>query len=289
MKFEFNFGAIIGGFIGGLIGRTFWGALLGMIIGEIIAKKIHQNSLKKKAEEFESYRYDYNSQSSSETASQRRIVFCVSAASMFAKMAKIDGVVSQAEIEAVERAFVQLGFTQGIRNIAINAFRRAKSDNYTIYYYANAFANAVPSLEVREIFYGLLWDLACADGRISMEELEILRRITTPLGVRPVWFFKYFRERFGQNQYDDYCRRQHSAGAHSEPQHDELSEAYELLGVSAQADADTLKRSYRELAKKFHPDALRAQGLPEEMLGRANEKMGRINAAWSVIRKARGI
>ena len=50
-----------------------------------------------------------------------------------------------------------------------------------------------------------------------------------------------------------------------------------------------LKRKYRELAKKNHPDALRAQGLPEEMIGKATERMSRINAAWATIREARGI
>ena len=50
-----------------------------------------------------------------------------------------------------------------------------------------------------------------------------------------------------------------------------------------------LKRKYRELAKKNHPDALRAQGLPKEMIGKATERMSRINAAWATIREARGI
>ena len=50
-----------------------------------------------------------------------------------------------------------------------------------------------------------------------------------------------------------------------------------------------MKRAYRELAKKNHPDLLRAQGLPEELVGKATEKMGRINEAWSVIKERRGI
>ena len=50
-----------------------------------------------------------------------------------------------------------------------------------------------------------------------------------------------------------------------------------------------LRRRYRELAKKNHPDAMRAQGLPEEMVGKATERMSRINAAWETIKEARGI
>ena len=62
-----------------------------------------------------------------------------------------------------------------------------------------------------------------------------------------------------------------------------------MLGASAGDDVETLKRKYRDLAKKNHPDALRAQGLPEEMIGKATERMSRINAAWAAIKEARGI
>ncbi len=50
-----------------------------------------------------------------------------------------------------------------------------------------------------------------------------------------------------------------------------------------------MKKAYRALAKKYHPDTLRAQGLPDEMVGRANERMARINAAWDAVKTARGL
>ena len=70
---------------------------------------------------------------------------------------------------------------------------------------------------------------------------------------------------------------------------DTLADAYAVLGAKATDDAATLRRRYRELAKKNHPDALRAQGLPEEMVGKATERMSRINAAWAAVKEARGI
>ena len=50
-----------------------------------------------------------------------------------------------------------------------------------------------------------------------------------------------------------------------------------------------MKKAYRALAKKYHPDTLRAQGLPDEMVGRATERMARINAAWGEVKAARGL
>lgn len=66
-----------------------------------------------------------------------------------------------------------------------------------------------------------------------------------------------------------------------------LAEAYALLGARADDGAAELKRKYRDLAKRNHPDALRAQGLSGEALVRATERMSRINAAWAAICAAR--
>ena len=71
------------------------------------------------------------------------------------------------------------------------------------------------------------------------------------------------------------------------PERDKLAEEYELLGVSPDASDDEVKRAYRAKAKKYHPDALRAQGLPDEMVDRANDMMAKLNAAWNEIEKAR--
>ena len=85
---------------------------------------------------------------------------------------------------------------------------------------------------------------------------------------------------------------------------DELTKVFDISGISkspAVFDYDKLewfngeyiKRmdddAYRAKAKKYHPDALKAQGLPDEMIGKANEKMGRINEAWTRIKEAKGI
>ena len=130
---------------------------------------------------------------------------------------------------------------------------------------------------MRELFYEILWDIAGSDGDISRNELLILQRIPRALGIRLDWYAYFASQRLGER----------SAGRSTS--RDPLKDAYAVLGASANDSADELKRKYRELAKKNHPDALRAQGLPEEMVGKATERMSRINEAWAVIKEARGI
>ena len=181
-------------------------------------------------------------------------VFCGSAAAMLAKMAKADGRISKVEVSAVEAAFARLGFSSATRNYAINVFRKAKDDSHSIYEYARDFASVVGNEDVRVLFYEMLWDIAYADGDMSQSEKKILEKITLHLKISPEWF-----------------------------------DVFSQLGVSPLASDDEVKKAYRNLAKRYHPDTLKAQGLPDEMVARANERMSKINAAWSAVKKERGL
>ncbi len=70
---------------------------------------------------------------------------------------------------------------------------------------------------------------------------------------------------------------------------DSLSAAYKILGASQSLTNEELKKAYRDIAKRCHPDALRSQGASEDVIVKASERMSRVNAAWNEIKKARGI
>ena len=254
--------------IGGYIGSLFGGPL-GAILGAVLGHKVEGAAFGQKRRPGVSY--------SSMSSRNRANLFCASAAAMLAKMAKADGHVSRTEIASVENAFRRLGFTPAARRYAIDVFRKAKDDRHTIYEYAQEFAAAVDSVEVRELFYEILWDIAGSDGEIGRNELLILQRIPRALGIRLDWYAYFASQRLGER----------SAGRSAS--RNPLKDAYAVLGASENDSTDELKRKYRDLAKKNHPDALRAQGLPEEMVGKATERMSRINEAWAAIKEARGL
>ena len=73
------------------------------------------------------------------------------------------------------------------------------------------------------------------------------------------------------------------------PPSERLRMAYEKLGCSAFVGNDEVRSAYRRAAMSNHPDRLRMDGVPEELVAKANEQMAAINEAWNIIKRARGI
>lgn len=62
-----------------------------------------------------------------------------------------------------------------------------------------------------------------------------------------------------------------------------MSDPYSILGVSPQATDDEIKKAYRDLARKYHPDNYHDNPLADL----AQEKMKEINEAYELIQKQR--
>ena len=247
--------------IGALLGSQ-RGEILGGIVGAVVG-----NWLEDKARSL-------TKGGQSPTASEQELSTLAALSAMLSKMAKADGHISRDEVRYCEQVFDRIGLRGEKREYCIRVFQTAKNDSHSIYEYAASFAAAQQSGNVREVVYGILWDLASADGTFSREELSILRSITSSLRIDP-------------GLYAWECRRRRVADADTESGVGE--DAYSVLGCSRSSSDEEIRKAYREKAKQLHPDALRAQGLSDELLSRANAQMARINAAWTEIKKERNI
>ena len=68
-----------------------------------------------------------------------------------------------------------------------------------------------------------------------------------------------------------------------------LADAYDVLGIKATAGDAEVRRAFRKLVSKNHPDKLVAQGLPESMITAAHERTQRILEAYETVKNHRGI
>ena len=66
-----------------------------------------------------------------------------------------------------------------------------------------------------------------------------------------------------------------------------IDNAYKILEIDKSASDSDVKKAYRKMAKKYHPDKL--QGLGKEHLKGAQEKFQQIQAAYEKIQKERGL
>ncbi|CAM3514975.1 DnaJ domain-containing protein [Arcobacter aquimarinus] len=68
-----------------------------------------------------------------------------------------------------------------------------------------------------------------------------------------------------------------------------LENAYDILGSKPSDDDATLKKNYRNLVKKHHPDIISGQGATQSIIDEATQKLQEINEAYEIIKKDRGI
>lgn len=276
-------GIAIGAWIGGRVGGPL-GALIGAVVGGVVT----QSEPKEATSAAKGPTPSSGGRSGpSPTPEDQQTVFLAAMAAMLAKMAKSDGHVSKAEIDCANAIFSRLGLSAEQRSFCVAAFREAKDSRTTIYAYASNFANVQRDRRVREIFYSLLWDMAVADGELSPEENDILRRIPLSLGVRQSLYAEERRRRVR----DSGSEEGESSGSRSSRRDGgmTLTEAYATLCISSSASDADVKKAYRTKAKQFHPDELARHGLPPEVMQKATEQMARINEAYAKIKSARGL
>jgi DnaJ like chaperone protein len=192
----------------------------------------------------------------------RQQLFTDSVTALAAKLAKIDGPVSRAEVDAFKAEFqIPPGQLRAVGQI----FDRAKQSAAGYEDYARRLGQGFADAPV--LLAGVLDALrriAVADGPIQPAESEFLARVANA--------FRLVRPGAG-------------AGAHLASGEDD---PYATLGIARSATTDEVKAAWRDLVRQHHPDALIAKGLPKEYVDLATRKMAAINAAWDRIRAERG-
>ena len=67
----------------------------------------------------------------------------------------------------------------------------------------------------------------------------------------------------------------------------QLETSYALLESQPSDDLAEIKKRYRRLAMKYHPDRIQSQGLPPELIQAAESKFKEIQDAYDRIERAR--
>ncbi len=127
--------------------------------------------------------------------------------------------------------------------------------------------------------------MAAFDGTVDPSERRALNLIAELLGITPDQVEESIRLETGSRYYRQYASNAGGRKTRSRMDEVPLSEHYKTLGLTQSATPDEVKKAYRDLARKYHPDM--ASGMSEEFKKMAEEKFKSIQAAYEALRKAK--
>lgn len=254
-----------GKWIGGIVGFMAAGPL-GALAGYAIGKLFEGNTSSTYSEEYSTYNND--------PVYGQRNSFLFSLLVMASYIIKADGKVMHSEMEFV-RNFLRVNFGEVAVNegnqILLNLFEQRKqmdtknpSAFKTAIYECGMQIKQNMSYEQRLQLLNFLAMIAQSDGNVCQEEIEALKEVALAMGL-------------SAQEVDSML----NLGGHT------LDEAYKVLEIDANATDEEVKKAYRKLALKHHPDKVATLG--EDIKKAAEEKFQQINNAKDIIFKARGM
>lgn len=263
-------GKLIGGIIGmilldltGIPFGAFFGFLLGSLLGHLFidqAKALEDSTNEHRANQRQRGAFIYH-----------LLCLCV-------RLAKADGPVNRLEIQFMEQLMRQrLNLSERGRRDAIRVWNNAKNSDIPFSTYAQAFYRDFAQQRHRVLdMLDLLFALAAADStRLHPAEEELL--------LRAAGLFHISRL-----QFDRIKARYFAPPAQAGPTWSALDPHYALLGATPADSVETIKKKYRALALKWHPDRIQARGGSADAIRHAQEKFRQITEAYEKIMEARG-
>ncbi len=188
--------------------------------------------------------------------------FKVSLLVMIGAIMKADGRVMRSELDYVKRFLVsRFGDTEAERLLLL--LREILNQDLDIDEISEQIQENMEYPSRLELVH-LLFGVASADGGIGQMEANVLRHVCLKMGIRP----KDFESLSAMFVKD-------------------VNSHYKILEITPDASDEEVKKAYRKMALKYHPDKVTHLG--EDIQKAANEKFQTLNNAYNEIKKQRGM
>ena len=181
---------------------------------------------------------------------------------LFAAVMKADAELKKTELEFVKEFFIQQFGIQYAQNRMMLFKEILKQDLplRDVCFQIKKYMDHPSRLQMIHILFGL----SQADGHVHPQEVKVIHTISNYLGVSSKDF-----ESIHAMFYKD------------------SSSAYKILEISQKSSDEEVKKAYRKMAAKFHPDKVHHLGLEFQKI--AEEKFKKLNEAYDQIKKDRGL
>lgn len=179
-----------------------------------------------------------------------------------AAVMKADGRVVRSELEYVKRFFLQ-NFGEEETRQKMLILRELLKQNIDLSGVGAQIKINMAYPEKLQLLH-FLFGISSVDGQDHPAEIDTIQRIAKLIGVREPDFLS-IRAMFVKD----------------------TGYAYQILEISPDATDEEVKKAYRKMALKYHPD--KVSHLGEDVQNAAKEKFQELNAAYDIIKKERGM
>ena len=253
----------IGGLIGGILGffatRSFFGAFLGYFIGSTFDRF---NSANSNSSGFKFTNKTYSNDASYYSSKLTQNDFATALLILSGAVMKADGKILKSELDYVRQFFKQQ-FSPHLSSKYIRDFKDILKKDFVLSDVCYSINNSMP-IRQRSLLIQYLFGIAKADGIVSDSEMKVIQRISTYFRISSIEF-----EQIKSLFYKD------------------SSSFYKVLGIEESATNDEIKKAYRKMAVKHHPDKFNKLG--EEQQKAAKNMFQKIQEAYEHIKKERSI
>ncbi|MFC2096833.1 TerB family tellurite resistance protein [Bacteroidota bacterium] len=188
--------------------------------------------------------------------------FAMSLIVLVGAVMKADGKVVQSELEYVKKYFVQ-SFGYETSQEVIPMLKDIIKQDIAINDICQQISHYLDYSSRLQLLH-LLFGISLADGHTHSKEVKVIENISNQLGID----FKDFSSIKSMFVTD-------------------IDSSYKILEVDSSASDEEVKKAYRKMAVKYHPDKVSYLG--EDFREKAKEKFQKLNEAFTKIKKERGM
>ncbi|MBR9831262.1 TerB family tellurite resistance protein [Acidiluteibacter ferrifornacis] len=188
--------------------------------------------------------------------------FSASLIVLAAAVMKADEKVLKSELNYVKAFFVR-HFGEAKTKELLVLLKKVLDQNINVYQVGQQIRMNMRQADRLQLLH-FLFGVAGADGNFSDSEVNVLNQISSALGINS-YDFQSIKAMFIKETAGD----------------------YKILEIEKNATDDEIKKAYRKMAAKFHPDKVAHLG--EDIKREAEQKFLKVQEAYENIKKMRGI
>jgi DnaJ like chaperone protein len=189
--------------------------------------------------------------------------YAISLLVLVAAVMKADGKILKSELDYVKKFLVQNFGIDGAQE-ALTMLKDLLKQEIPVEDVCIQISQKVDYASRLQLLH-FLYGLSHSDGRMEQVELNLIEKMAHALGVRPT----------------------DNESIKSMFITETLDNSYKILEIENSATNEEIKKAYRRMATKYHPDKVAYLG--DEFKKAAHEKFQKLNEAYDKIKKERGI